>query len=204
LLEPLATEFRREYDFGALVERMLRSNLLFSQAACRTKIKSPVEYVVGIVRGLEGHRVDQAGQGGIGTVELARSLEGLGQRLFYPPSVAGWEGGRAWLNGQTFLLRQNLALALTSTGDARFGRRLDPAALLRRQRADGSVQQIEFLLRVFLQEDVPALSRDRLAHYAGRAEGQTVPVYWTPDDAANHRARTLCHLVLCLPEFQLN
>src|SRR5262249_46177567 len=31
LLEPLATEFRRsDYDFGALVERVLRSNLFFA------------------------------------------------------------------------------------------------------------------------------------------------------------------------------
>jgi Protein of unknown function (DUF1800) len=204
LLEPLATEFRREYDVGALVERMLRSNLFFAQATYRTKIKAPVDYVLGIVRGLDGHRTRDAGQGGVGTVELARSLEGLGQRLFYPPSVAGWDGGRAWLNGQTFLLRQNLALALTSTSDLRFGRRLDPAPLLRRHNARTSEQQVDFLLRVFLQGDVPAASRDRLLQYAAGAERQTYPAYWTADDAANQRSRTLCHLVLCLPEFQLD
>jgi hypothetical protein len=205
LMEPLATEFRRsDYDFGTVVERMLRSNLFFAPATYRTKIKAPVDFVLGIVRGLDGHRAAQSGQGGVGTVELARSLEGLGQRLFYPPSVAGWDGGRAWLNGQTFLLRQNLALALTSTTDTRFGRRLDPAPLLRRREARTKEQQVDFLLRVFLQGDVPADSRDRLLQYAASAERQTYPVYWTADDAVNHRSRTLCHLVLCMPEFQLD
>ena len=205
LLEPLATEFRRgDYDFGALVERMLRSNLFFSAAAYRSKIKAPIDFVLGIVRGLEGHRAAAAGQGGVGTVDLAKALEGLGQRLFYPPSVAGWDGGRAWLNGQTFLLRQNLALALTSTADTRFGRRLDPAPLLRRHNARTDAEQIDFLLRVFLQGDLPAASRDRLLQYADRAERETYPVFWTHDDIANQRTRTLCHLVLCLPEFQLN
>ncbi|MBI2804124.1 MAG: DUF1800 domain-containing protein [Planctomycetes bacterium] len=204
LLEPLATEFRRNYDFGALVERVLRSNLFFSAHAYRTKIKAPVDFVLGIARGLEAHRAAGAGQGGLGTVELARVLEGLGQRLFYPPSVAGWEGGRAWLNGQTFLLRQNLALALTSTTDVRFGRRLDPAALLRRHNANTNAQRVDFLLRVFLQGDVPAASRTRLLDYAASAERQAYPVYWTADDAANHRMRTLGHLVLCLPECQLD
>ena len=199
LLEPLAEEFRRsDYDFGALVERMLRSNLFFSAAAYRSKVKAPVDFVLGIVRGLE------TGQGGVGTVELAKALEGLGQRLFYPPSVAGWDGGRAWLNGQTFLLRQNLALALTSTADTRFGRRLDPAPLMRRQTRGAQEQQVDFLLRVFLQGDVPTASRDRLLQYAAQAERQAYPVFWTADDAANQRARTLCHLVLCLPEFQLD
>lgn len=205
LLEPLATEYRRSgFDSGALVARMLRSNAFFSPAAYRTRIKSPVDYVLGIVRALEGHRVAEQGQGGVGTVELGRSLEGLGQRLFHPPSVAGWEGGRAWLNGQTFLLRQNLALALTSTTDSRFGRRLDPAALLRRHNADSAEARVNLLLRVFLQGDVPAASRERLLQYANDADRQTYPAYWTADDIANQRVRALCHLVLCLPEYQLD
>ncbi len=203
LLEPLAAEFRRsDFDSGALVERMLRSNLFFSPQAYRSKIKSPVDFVLGVVRALEGYRVVN-GRGGVGTVELGRALEGLGQKLFYPPSVAGWEGGRAWLNGTTFLLRQNLALALTSTSDGRFGRRLDPAVLLRRHNFGEGGERVDFLLRLFLQGDVPAAARERLASYAGNIEGQNYPVYWTAEDAANHRVRTLCHLVLCLPEFQL-
>jgi hypothetical protein len=202
LLEPLATEFRREWNFGAMAERMLRSNLFFSAQAYRTKIKSPIDYVLGMVRALSSSPSE--GRGSVGTVELSRALEGLGQRLFFPPSVAGWEGGQAWLNGQTFLLRQNLALALTSTNDSRFGRRLDPAVLLRRQNAQTNEQRVDFLLRVLLQGDVPADARNRLLQYAADAERQSYPVYWTAEDAANHRTRTLCHLVLCLPEFQLD
>ena len=203
LLEPLAVEFRRDWNFGELVERVLRSNLFFSASAYRAKIKSPIDYVLGIVRALEGQLASDAGQGGIGTVELARTLEGLGQRLFFPPSVAGWDGGRAWLNGQTFLLRQNLALALTSTTDSRFGRRLDPATLLRRHGENDDARRLGLLLDLFLQGDVPTAARERLTQYAGAAEPRNLPVFWTPDDIANHGTRTLCHLVLCLPEFQL-
>src|SRR5262249_52104819 len=122
LLEPLARSFREsDYDFGALVERVLRSNLFFSAQVYRTRVKTPVDFALGMVRGLEGHVVER--DRALGTTALATALEGLGQRLYYPPSVAGWDGGRAWLNAQTFLLRQNLALALTSTTDDRFGRR---------------------------------------------------------------------------------
>ncbi len=203
LLEPLALEFRREWNFGSLVERVLRSNLFFSAAAYRAKIKSPIDYVLGIVRALEGHQPGDASQGGVGTVELARTLEGLGQRLFFPPSVAGWDGGRAWLNGQTFLLRQNLALALTSTTDARFGRHLDPAALLRRHGANADARRLTLLLDLLLQGDVPAAVRTRLTQYTADGGPRNLPVYWTADDIANHGTRTLCHLILCLPEFQL-
>src|SRR5262249_54861054 len=146
------------------VERVLRSNLFFSIQVYRTRIKPPVDFALGIVRGLEGH-LEDATPRRFGAIALASALDGLGQKLFYPPSVAGWEGGRAWLNGQTFLMRQNLALALTSTTDDRFGRRTDSAALARRQNLRTDAEQVDFLLRLFLQGDVPADARTRLLDY---------------------------------------
>jgi uncharacterized protein (DUF1800 family) len=195
LLEPLADEFRRHYDFGALVKAVLRSNLFFSPLVYRTRIKAPVDFALGIVRGLEGR---------IGTTALGQALEGLGQNLFYPPSVKGWDGGQAWLNGQTLLFRQNLGLALTSTEDARFGRRTDPAELVRKHGVQPEDASVDFFLKLFLQGDVPHESRARLVDYQQRAARQSYPVYWTAQDIADHRVRTLCHLVLTLPEFQLD
>jgi hypothetical protein len=196
LLEPLAVEFRRsDYDFGALVERVLRSNLFFAPLVYRSRVKAPVDFAVGIIRALEGRQ---------GTLGLAQALEGLGQRLFYPPSVAGWDGGRAWLNGQTLLFRQNLALALTSTQDDRFGRRTDPAPVVRRHHRQSDTDVVDFFLRVFLQGDVPAPARDRLLDYCRQTRGQSVPVYWTSADADDQRVRSLCYLVLTQPEFQLD
>ena len=87
------------------------------------------------------------------------ALEELGQNLFYPPSVKGWDGGQTWLNGQTLLFRQNLALALTSTEDTRFGRRTDPAALARKHDKKSDDELVDFFLTLFLQGDVPAESR---------------------------------------------
>src|SRR5207237_9484579 len=103
------------------------SNLFCSPEVYREKIKSPVEFAAGIVLGLEGTA---------GALPLTEALESLGQVLFAPPSVKGWDGGPAWLNAQTLLGRNNLALALTSTEDARFGSRCDPAALLAKHGAN--------------------------------------------------------------------
>ncbi len=195
LLEPLATSFRQsDYDFGALVERVLRSNLFFSAQVYRTRVKSPVEFALGILRGLEGRQ---------GTLALATALDGLGQRLFYPPNVAGWEGGRAWLNAQTLLFRHNLALAMTSTQDDRFGRRSDPAALARRHHRQADSELVDFFLRVFLDGNVTADTHERLLKYCQETHGQRVPAYWTSGDADDQRVRTLCYLVLTVPEFQL-
>jgi uncharacterized protein (DUF1800 family) len=195
LLTPLANQFRQNnWNFGAMVERMLRSNLFFSQHAYRNRIKSPVEFAIGLARALEAQ---------IGTTAIATTLEGLGQRLFYPPSVAGWEGGQAWLNGQTLLFRHNLALALTSTEDVRYGDRADPARLVRTHQRQTDAEVVDFFLRLFLQGDVPAASRTRLLDYMQQARNHPIPVYWTAQDAADQRVRAVCHLVLCLPEYQL-
>ncbi len=196
LLAPLARQFHdSDYDFGALVKRILRSNFFFSADAYRARIKSPVEFVVGIVRALEGH---------VGTAALARATEELGQNLFYPPTVKGWPGGPSWLNGQTLLFRQNLALALTSTEDSRFGRRTDPARLAHQHGRETDAQVLDLFLGLFLQDDLAETERRQLTQYQARAHNENVPVYWTSEDAAAHRVRSLCHLVLTLPEFQLD
>jgi uncharacterized protein (DUF1800 family) len=196
LLAPLAEQFRKSgFDFGALVATILRSEIFFSAAAYRARVKSPVDYAVGIVRGLEGH---------VPMGPLSRSLEGLGQRLAYPPSVKGWDGGQAWLNGQTLLYRQNLALALTSTQDDAFSKRCDPAELVRKHGKTASDDVVGFFLDLFLQGDVPDETRDRLTAYLQKARSQRPPVYEIEDVAAHHPVRALCHLVLTLPEYQLD
>jgi uncharacterized protein (DUF1800 family) len=196
LLAPLVERFRKShYDFGDLVRTVLSSNLFFSEAVYRTRIKAPVDFVTGIVRPMEAR---------LGTVNLATALSALGQNLFNPPSVKGWDGGKTWLNGQTLLFRQNLALALTSTEDVRFNNRSDPAALARKHGKKGDEELVDFFLRLFLQGDVSAETRASLLAYLAGARKTAYPVYWTEQDAADHRVRTLCHLVLTQPEFQLD
>jgi uncharacterized protein (DUF1800 family) len=195
LLEPLAEQFRKsDFDFGALVATMLRSNLFFSPQAYRAKVKWPVEFGVGIARALEGRP---------SSVALAQRLEGLGQHLFHPPSVKGWDGGPVWLNAQTLLFRQNLALDLTSTKSNDFKSRCDPTALLRKHGKRGDAEVVDFYLDLFLQGDVPSGARERLTDYVQTARQQPVP-YDFDDQSTDGPVRAVCHLVLTLPEFQLN
>ncbi len=196
LIDPLAEQYRRSgFDTGKLVSIILRSNLFFSPVAYRAKIKSPVEFAIGSVRALEGV---------IGTLPLAEVLDGLGQVLFAPPSVKGWDGGEAWLNAQTLLGRNNLALAITATDSARFGTRCDPAVLVAKHGAASDAQLIDFLLGLFLQNDVSDEARTKLLDYLKATKDVKYPAYWSEDDIANHRTRAVTHLVLTLPEYQLN
>jgi len=109
LIAPFADAMRVEDDVDVArgMELIIRSRLFHSEE-CRGKtVKSPTTLAVGAIRACEAFRppVDPA--------ELEIHLTRMGQRLFYPPSVAGWRGGLGWLGGSTVLARANFAAWLT-------------------------------------------------------------------------------------------
>jgi uncharacterized protein (DUF1800 family) len=198
LIDPLAESFRKDYDFGKLAETMLRSNLFFSEAAYRMRIKPPVDYVLGMARSLEARTGSQSG-----ALNLTASLETLGQNVFHPPSVKGWDGGQTWLNGQTLLFRQNLALDIARR-PAGYRQPATAFVLAESHGTKADAERAEFFLQLFLQSDVPGETRKRILDYGATASKQKLPSYWTPQDAAEHRVVSLCHLVMTLPEYQLS
>ncbi|GBD34963.1 hypothetical protein HRbin36_00067 [bacterium HR36] len=196
LLEPLAQQLRKSnYAIGETVRMILTSNIFYSPQAYRGRIKSPVEFAVGLIRALEGQP---------NAVALANALDNIGQRLFYPPSVKGWDGGPAWLNPTTLLARNNLAHALTSGEDPQFGSRCDPVRLVGKYGRQNDEQILDFFLDLFLQGDVGVESRHRLADYLRQSEHFRWPAYWSEQDRREHRIRALCYLVLSQPEYQLD
>ncbi len=102
-IDAAAAEFTaQERHIGRTVASLLQSQLFFSERAYRSRIKSPTEFVVGLVRAM-GSRASSP--------ELARAAAKMGETLLEPPSVEGWRGGRAWLNPATWLARSNYAAA---------------------------------------------------------------------------------------------
>lgn len=197
LMEPLAKRLREsDFDIKQVVSMVLRSNLFFSPEVYRTRVKAPVEFAISNIHMLEG-RAD--------SIQLADLLDPLGQRLFAPPSVKGWDGGPNWLNSTTMLLRHNLCLALTSTEDRRFYNRCDPARLVQKQLNGPKTLEtaLQFLVDLFLQGDVPETTRSQLDLRLKQLKQQKYAAYWSKEFINDYQVRSLCHLVLTLPEFQL-
>ena len=76
--------------------------------------------------------------------------------------------------------------------------------LLHKYGKNSPEEKVNFLLDLFLQGDAVAETRKRLVDYLKNSQQQKLPVYWTKDDREHHPSRALCHLVLTLPEFQLD
>lgn len=181
LLAPLAESFATDRDVGRLVETMLRSNLFFSEAAYRRRVKGPVEFAVGIVRGLEGT---------VPTLPLGNHLASLGQDLYRPPTVKGWAGGPAWINRATLVGRSNLAAALLAPAGPYEGK-LDPAAVAREHGRRDAASAARFLVDLFLQGDVDGAAVDALSEGLPSDGDFSAPL------------RRFAHGLFTLPEFQL-
>lgn len=88
-------------------ETILRSELFFADQNIRQRIAGPTEFIIGATRTLE--LTDPPPQ----TIILADWLHRLGQDLFYPPNVGGWNGGRDWLRTSALINRANFATGLS-------------------------------------------------------------------------------------------
>jgi len=102
---------KNNYRIAPVLGALFRSRHFYDRAIVGQKIKSPTQLIVGTARALgTPHR-------SLGT--LSDGLRAMGQDLFDPPSVAGWDGGRSWINTSTLFTRQNVCVYLITGKDPR-------------------------------------------------------------------------------------
>jgi len=89
--------YQSNYDIKAVMKTIFTSDWFYDEKNIGNKIKSPVELLAGIRRMLPMQFENE---------KIQLLLESaLGQLLFYPPNVAGWQGGNAWIDSSTLMLR---------------------------------------------------------------------------------------------------
>jgi uncharacterized protein (DUF1800 family) len=98
--------FASRYNVGAMMEAIFSSPVFYDQSTLYTRIKSPVEFVVNVVRTLDVPL--------LAIKNLPDTVEAMGQDLLNPPSVAGWKGGQEWINTRTLLARVNFSSQVTN------------------------------------------------------------------------------------------
>jgi len=92
--------YNSSYDLKELMKDVFTSDWFYDAKNIGCRIKSPVELIVGIRRALPMKLENEQ------TQLLLQRL--LGQILFYPPNVAGWPGGKNWIDSSSLMFRLRL------------------------------------------------------------------------------------------------
>jgi hypothetical protein len=88
------------YEIGPFMESLFLSKDFYSPASVANRIKPPVELVVSTYKKMGLTEIP-------GVPDFNEVTESLGQKLFYPPTVAGWTHGRSWITPGLLLARGN-------------------------------------------------------------------------------------------------
>jgi uncharacterized protein (DUF1800 family) len=209
-IDSLAKDFQAsDFNIGQLLRQIFLSEEFYSESAIRSQIKCPVQYLIALLKQLEIEQppVGLAVSGG----------QQLGQVLFAPPNVAGWDWGKGWINTNTLLTRYNLAGYLTKASDAPGfaggkGKDKTVAMMANRKRnatnyagpnyeeiaprklRENPPDLVDSLIFRFFQGPVPDKARKTFVEYAISKKG----AIFTSQETAE-----LCHLILSTPFYQL-
>ena len=115
----------------------------------------------------------------------------IGQGLFYPPNVKGWDGGRAWINSSTLLGRSNLIADMLANDATRFDNQ-SLAEYLDGQHVRTTDQAIEHFENCLLAVRLDGPTKTQLRQSMDIQSGDT-----------ERRMRSLLHAFTSLPACQL-
>ena len=172
-----------------LVRAILEHPQLYRKLDAPDMVKCPVVYVAGALR-TTGSRIVE----GYPTWLLAT----MGQHLFYPPTVAGWDWGPAWMSSNAMRQRFTLGNYVVGYGRPRVRRGGAPATLTPRE-------AYELAWKAVGEPQVSPATRRTLTQLAARFFDDLDP-RWR--DGADWRGEalqaTLRHLLLTCPDSQLH
>ncbi|TAE47649.1 MAG: DUF1800 domain-containing protein [Cytophagales bacterium] len=98
-----------QYDIFILMKEIFTSSWFYDKENIGTKIKSPIEWLVGMQRQIN---LDFKNENPLLFVQKI-----LGQMLLYPPNVAGWAGGKNWIDSGTLMFRLKFPTLLGENAD---------------------------------------------------------------------------------------
>ena len=110
IVDAIASRIRaHNFEMRPVLREIFSSAEFYSDRAMGTQIKSPLQYIVQTSKLLETQLPSP--------IVVQNAMRQMGQILFAPPNVKGWDGGKDWITTSTLLFRYNFANYLIS-GDA--------------------------------------------------------------------------------------
>jgi uncharacterized protein (DUF1800 family) len=172
-------------DMRAVMKEVLRSPELWDDSAYFARYSWPVEFVTRAFK--------DVGWSGFSVNDALTPLSNMGQILYEPPDVSGWDAGQTWFSTSAMLARMNFASSLAA--NQKFN-------LATAVKAAGAGKTPEALLSYFVESLTAApLDSSVTAELSNYLHATAV---WTGNDAQlQQKAPGLVHLIAGSPEYQL-
>jgi len=198
------------FEMRPMLREIFSSAEFYSNRAMGGQIKSPVQYIVQTSKLLDAPPP--------APIAAQNAMRQMGQILFAPPNVKGWDGGKTWISTSTLLFRYNFANYLIN-GDAI----LPPNLQQRRQGADvGFARAAQLAEQVrrdpidigkLVPADVRARPRDVVdllvkRFFQARPAEKEIDTFAKflesrGPNTSDATLRELVHLMMSTPQFQL-
>ncbi len=203
--------YKSDYNLATLMEDIFTSDWFYDDKNIGTKIKSPVDLLAGIRRLLPMELEDDNMQ-----LLFQRAL---GQILFYPPNVAGWPGGKTWIDSSTLMLRLRIPQILTANEAVNINPKSDDDVMMGQMSKEKKSAQLkkgfgkmtgatvdwEAVTKVFSKEPrekLLALITETVLQANGRSNNALMAKYTNNDSRENYVKSAIVHL-MSTPEYQL-
>lgn len=196
------------YDIKKLLEDIYTSDWFYDEKNMGNRVKSPVELLAGIRRLLPMEMENDQAQ-----LLFQRAL---GQILFYPPNVAGWPGGKSWIDSSSLMLRMRLPQMITanealdirpkSDDDVMMGM-MQAGAKQLKEAARGATAKVDWPLvnkafeKIPREQLLPAISAAVL-QVKKQPPVSTISKYLNNDSRENYIKSAIVNL-MSTPEYQL-
>ncbi len=191
------------HSIREMVRAMFLSDEFYAPSVSDDQIKSPYELLVGTMRTLEVNPdlffADQTLFIMLYIVLFEGAL--MGQLLFLPPNVKGWDVGRKWINTSSVLARCNFGNLLITERNVPL---IDVPGLVARSGATTAEQVVDYFLTLLGPLDVGAAARRRLVDYMYALEDGTPGPFTLDAATVDVKVRGLVRLLLSTAEYQVN
>jgi len=119
VIEELSKNFyQSEYNIESLMKNIFLSDWFYDKENISAKIKSPIEFIVGMNRSFNVQYENP--------MPLLALQKVMGQMLFNPPNVAGWAGGKSWIDTSSLMYRLKLPEKIFKSSNLEFDYKEDP------------------------------------------------------------------------------
>jgi uncharacterized protein (DUF1800 family) len=191
LIDRMAQTFlKKDGNISEVMKTMLKSPEFWSEDAYRSKVKTPLEFVVSALRASGADVTDP--------LPVARQLQNLGMPLYGMQPPTGYSNkANAWVNSSALLGRMNFAMALTA-GRLK-GTQVDINQIMGNAAAPEAAQSLAMLENNLLAGDVSRQTHDTIAT---RLEDANLSQRKLDDPARPPNPGAIAGLLLGSPEFQ--